>query len=114
MAEIDQTVFQKSNRRRSYKENSYLYDAGRSKRIVGVTPFNGIEEKSLSTQKLLSTKYSTIESVIMNPICCGYLLLFCECQHNSENVRFFLEVDALRDMFAADKKKNIWIRRLEL
>jgi Regulator of G protein signaling domain len=53
-------------------------------------------------------KYANIEAVILNPLCCGYLLQFCEGQHNSENVRFFLEVDEFRDMFAADKDKDIW------
>ena len=53
-------------------------------------------------------KYSNIESVIMNPLCCGYLLQFCEAQHNSENVRFFLEVDEFMDLFAADKDRDIW------
>lgn len=72
-----------------------------------------MEELVLESEIIAAVKYSNIETVIMNPLCCGYLLQFCEGQHNSENVRFFLEVDEFRDMFAADKDKDIWLNDFE-
>lgn len=57
--------------------------------------------------KMLRRNHNTIESLIGNPICCGYLLKFCESQFNSENLNFLLEVDEFRDTFAVDI--DVWL-----
>lgn len=106
MAEYENTtIFRERERERSPKRNNQ-YESGHTVRH-GV-PAGEKDEYVLEREHQTSLKYSSIESVISNPICCGYLLQFCEAQHNSENVRFFLEVDEFRDMFAADKDKDIW------
>ena len=57
--------------------------------------------------KMIRRNHNTIESLIGNPICCGYLLKFCESQFNSENLNFLLEVDDFRDTFAVDV--DVWL-----
>jgi hypothetical protein len=56
---------------------------------------------------VLRSRYSTIESLIENPICRGYLLKFSGSQFNSENINFISAVDHFRDeFFYADK--DMW------
>ena len=50
--------------------------------------------------------YQSIDKLISNPICCGYLRLFCLSQYNSENLDFILAVDEFRDMFF--EENDIW------
>jgi hypothetical protein len=62
---------------------------------------------AFSVDDILRRKYSTIESLIANPICRGYLLQFSESQFNSENLNFVSEVDRFRDIFFA-VDKDLW------
>ena len=57
--------------------------------------------------KMIRKNHNSIESLIGNPICCGYLLKFCESQFNSENLKFLLEVDEFRDSFGVDI--DVWL-----
>ena len=54
----------------------------------------------------IKNKYSTMKATIENPICCGFLLKFCESQHNSENLSFILDVVDYREIFFEDTK--VW------
>jgi hypothetical protein len=54
---------------------------------------------AIPSDDVLKSKYSTIESLIENPICRGYLLKFSESQFNSENINFITAVDHFRDEF---------------
>mmetsp|Transcript_29453 Transcript_29453/g.28168 ORF Transcript_29453/g.28168 Transcript_29453/m.28168 type:complete len:410 (-) Transcript_29453:199-1428(-) len=56
---------------------------------------------------VLRRRYSTIESLIENPICRGYLLKFSESQFNSENINFITAVDHFRDEFF-NVDKDMW------
>lgn len=85
--------------------DKYQYESGLTMRHGAVSICGDKEDTVMEHEQHMALKYSDIESIISNPICCGYLLQFCEAQHNSENVRFFLEVDEFRDMFAVDKDK---------
>ena len=55
-------------------------------------------EKAFLTKK----KFSTIESLIENNLCCGYLLKFCQREFTAENLMFILGVDEYRDFYAVD------------
>jgi hypothetical protein len=60
-------------------------------------------------QNNIRKKYSNIPDLINHPICCGFLLQFCESQHNSENLNFIREVDDFRELFLGDNKdENKW------
>jgi hypothetical protein len=63
---------------------------------------NPIDRQSMT----LESSLLSIENLIHEPIHSGYLLAFSESQHCSENVKFCIEVDRLRDFFALDRK--IW------
>jgi hypothetical protein len=68
-------------------------------------------EKDRLAEKLmvceeLKMQYSSIESVVNNPICTGYFLQLCRSQFSSENINFVTEVDRFRDMFEVDK--DMW------
>jgi hypothetical protein len=52
-----------------------------------------------SSDDVLKSKYSTIESLIENPICRGYIVKFSESEFNSENINFVTAVDHFRDEF---------------
>ena len=98
------TVF--SPCKRSFAEK-FQYESGHTIRqgiASSVDKDDTVYERELSA----AIHYSNIDTLVSNPLCCGYLLQFCEAQHNSENVRFYLEVDEYRDMYAADKDKNLW------
>jgi hypothetical protein len=63
--------------------------------------------ESSSLSDTLRIEYSSIEALIRNSICRGYLLQFCESEYNSENLNFVSEVIRLRDnFFAVDK--SLW------
>ena len=66
-------------------------------------------KSATALEHLLNTKnkYSTMKATIENPICCGFLLKFCESQHNSENLSFILDVVGYRELFFDDTK--VWI-----
>ena len=57
--------------------------------------------------KMIRRNHNSIENLIGNPICCGYLLKFCQSQFNSENLNFLLEVDEFRDTFGIDI--DVWL-----
>ena len=59
----------------------------------------------LEHQNNVRRKYPTINDMINHPICCGFLLQFCESQHNAENLYFIREVDEFRDLFSVDNEK---------
>ena len=56
------------------------------------------EEKALVMKK----RFSTIESMVENNLCCGYLLRFCQREFTAENLLFIMEVDDYRDFFVGD------------
>jgi hypothetical protein len=58
-------------------------------------------------EDVLRRTYSSIESIIENPICRGYLLKFSESQFNSENINFVSAVERFRDTFFA-VDRNMW------
>jgi hypothetical protein len=62
---------------------------------------------SISSSKELENDYTSIHSLISNPICRGFLLQFCESQYNSENLNFVSEVIRFRDIFFA-VDKDLW------
>ena len=59
----------------------------------------------LEHQNNVRRKYPTICDMINHPICCGFLLQFCESQHSAENLYFIREVDEFRDLFSVDNEK---------
>ena len=59
----------------------------------------------LEHQNNVRRKYPTISDMINHPICCGFLLQFCESQHSAENLYFIREVDEFRDLFSVDDEK---------
>jgi hypothetical protein len=65
--------------------------------------------ESNSLTDTLRIEYSSIETLISNSICRGFLVLFCESEYNSENLNFVSEVIRLRDnFFSVDKK--LWAK----
>ena len=115
--------------RPSYSESanfyaSGIYSAGESRRINDFESANvyvsgvysggevslghiskigsSLSPTALSNVASIRRKYMTIKSLIGHPICCGYLLQFCQSEYNAESLNFVLEVDELRDTFAAD------------
>ena len=65
---------------------------------------------ALKISKLLETnttvgiklKNAAILAILHDPIQCGYLLNFTECEHNSENLCFIMMVSRFRDAFNKD------------
>ena len=51
---------------------------------------------------VIKQHFSTIESMVENNLCCGYLLRFCQREFTAENLLFIMEVDDYRDFFAGD------------
>jgi hypothetical protein len=74
---------------------------------------NGIDGTRINVKPVplseddLKSRYSTIEALIENPICRGYLLKFSESQYNSENINFVTAVDHFRDEFF-NVDKDMW------
>jgi len=63
-----------------------------------------IQRKLASTEKqhVTKKKFNTIESLIENNLCCGYLLKFCNREFTAENLLFILGVDEYRDFYSSD------------
>lgn len=57
---------------------------------------------ALEHQNNIRKKYSSIESIIEHPICCGYLMKYCENQHNSESLSIVNDIDEYRELFSGD------------
>ena len=101
--------------RPSYNESANLYasgmyseidsrNSGACSQIVPITC--SVSPISVGNVNLVRRKYLTIQSLISHPICCGYLLQFCQSEYNAESLSLILEVDDLRDTFAADQ--DVW------
>lgn len=94
--------------RQSYNESANLYASGMY--TAADAPVGGIYSQMTSSTSpttaanagSIRKKYSTIQSLIGHPICCGYLLLFCQREYNAESLSLVLEVDELRDTFSSD------------
>jgi hypothetical protein len=63
---------------------------------------------ALEHQNNIRKKYADIDIIINHPICCGYLLNFCNIQFCAENLNFVCEVHRFQDLFAVDT--NIWTK----
>jgi Regulator of G protein signaling domain len=53
------------------------------------------------------------EYILRNPVSCGYLLVFCEAEHNAENLNYVMEVDNFKDKFSDPtvwRKDKDWIK----
>lgn len=99
------TVFSPSKRSLA---DRFQYESGHTVRQGNVNSSGDKDETTVEREPSAMMYYANMDILVSNPLCCGYLLQFCEAQHNSENVRFYLEVDEYRDMFAPDKEKNLW------
>jgi hypothetical protein len=63
---------------------------------------------ALEHQNNIRKKYADIDVIINHPICCGYLLNFCNIQFCAENLNFVCEVHRFQDLFAVDT--YIWTK----
>jgi Regulator of G protein signaling domain len=102
----------KQSQRPSYNESANLYASGMYSEIDSrnsgacsqLVPVScSVSPVSLGNVNLIRRKYLTIQSLISHPICCGYLLQFCQSEYNAESLSLILEVDELRDTFASDQ-----------
>lgn len=48
-----------------------------------------------------------LENVLENPMCCGFLLRFCEDEYNAENLHFIMAVDKFKD-FVRSVDSRTW------
>ena len=51
-------------------------------------------------------QHISVKAIIESPISYGYLLLFCQKEHNAENVKFLADVMQFREIFSMDK--GVW------
>jgi hypothetical protein len=65
------------NQRPSSHQSAYNYASGQSQKRLSLDP-NDRNESENERNALLKEKYSTIQSLIGHPICCGYLLQYCQ------------------------------------
>lgn len=86
------------------RDGNTAASTSRSSRADIIVVNNGQDEMRLMDTR---RKYATIESLIGHPICCGYLLKFCQSEYNAENLNFLLEVDEFRDSFVVDV--DVWL-----
>ena len=63
---------------------------------------------SIEHQNNIRKKYSTIHALTAHPICCGFLMSFCENEHNSENLSFLRDINEYRELFRDDT--GIWTK----
>lgn len=63
---------------------------------------------ALEHQNNIRKKYADIDVIIKHPICCGYLLHFCNIQFCAENLNFVCEVHRFQDLFAVDT--DMWTK----
>lgn len=61
---------------------------------------------SIEHQNNVRKKYSTIHNLTAHPICCGFLMTFCENEHNAENLSFIRDINEYRELFRYDT--DIW------
>lgn len=61
---------------------------------------------SIEHQSNVRKKYNTIHSLTAHPICCGFLMTFCENEHNAENLSFIRDINEYRELFRYDT--DIW------
>jgi Regulator of G protein signaling domain len=61
---------------------------------------------SIEHQNNIRKKYSTIHDLTAHPICCGFLMSFCENEHNSENLSFIRDINEYRELYRDDT--GIW------
>ena len=98
------------SQRPSFNESANLYasgvsldrDSGTCTHILGQVPSTIQSSTTAANTSIIKRKYVTIQSLIGHPICCGYLMQFCQSECNAESLAFVLKVDELRDTFAAD------------
>jgi Regulator of G protein signaling domain len=65
--------------------------------------------KALANEEQMNAvkrQFRTIDDILSNPICCGYLQKFCQMEYTTENISFVLAVVEFKNLFAADK--NVW------
>eukprot|EP00638_Chattonella_subsalsa_P015838 CAMPEP_0117823386 /NCGR_PEP_ID=MMETSP0949-20121206/4249_1 /TAXON_ID=44440 /ORGANISM="Chattonella subsalsa, Strain CCMP2191" /LENGTH=701 /DNA_ID=CAMNT_0005662955 /DNA_START=37 /DNA_END=2139 /DNA_ORIENTATION=+ len=43
--------------------------------------------------------FADLNSIVEDPIACGYLRAFCQLEHNAENLDFWIEVDRFKDVY---------------
>ena len=63
---------------------------------------------ALEHQYNIRKKYFTIDDLVGNPLCYGFLLEYCQKQHNSENLIFLRDVDEYRKLFSTDMDISLW------
>jgi hypothetical protein len=86
------------------EKNRVMMDAFRTK--LNAQMDNLLSAAALEHQNNIRKKYADIDDIINNPICCGYLLHFCNIQFCAENLNFVCEVHRFQDLFAIDT--DIW------
>lgn len=62
---------------------------------------------ALEHQNNIRKKYTKIQDILQHPACCGFLLHFCETEHNSENLCFIRDVEEYREIFS--EERSIWV-----
>eukprot|EP00596_Hydrurales_sp_CCMP1899_P000528 CAMPEP_0119038058 /NCGR_PEP_ID=MMETSP1177-20130426/6740_1 /TAXON_ID=2985 /ORGANISM="Ochromonas sp, Strain CCMP1899" /LENGTH=529 /DNA_ID=CAMNT_0007000133 /DNA_START=135 /DNA_END=1721 /DNA_ORIENTATION=+ len=86
------------------EKNRVMMDAFRIK--LNAQMDNLLSAAALEHQNNIRKKYADIDAIINHPICCGYLLHFCNIQFCAENLNFVCEVHRFQDLFAIDT--DIW------
>mmetsp|Transcript_154 Transcript_154/g.187 ORF Transcript_154/g.187 Transcript_154/m.187 type:complete len:406 (-) Transcript_154:754-1971(-) len=99
------TVFRENDCNSNDRKNQQ-YESGFTKRVTSSRNI-GKDQGTVAEELTISKKYQSIEAIIMNPICLGYLLQFCTEEHNAENVNFLLAVDEYKDVYTLDRAE-IW------
>lgn len=61
---------------------------------------------SIEHQNNIRKKYSTIHDLTAHPTCYGFLMAFCENEHNAENLSFIRDINEYRELFSVDT--DVW------
>ena len=97
---------------KTYFENSSI-DEKNHGLILALTNKIAAQEGALKSatalehQNNIRKKYTRIKDILQHPVCIGFLLHFCETQHNSENLCFIRDVEEYREIFS--EEKSIWV-----
>ncbi len=79
----------------SFKSTQKEYDNTSDAKVVKRRSSSDVMLRTNFSEDKSDEREYTVEFLLKNQICSGYLLRFSESQFNSENVKFILEIEQL-------------------
>lgn len=111
----DHSTFSKTSRMSKQRSRFHAHEKGGNSSVAGSVCSSMLNNagaiKDINcrpiarhTEESWEEGLSKVESLLNQPIQCGFLLAFCQAQHCAENVSFAIEIDRCKDYFALDRR----------